>query len=333
MSIEVWLTQRWYSSAKPPLLLRLVSKLYEKLLAFDQRKRLKRPDQIFRARVPVIVIGNFTAGGTGKTPLSIALVQQLKSGGYQPGVVTRGYGRKNKQAVSVDEQSITKDVGDEPRLIFQRTQVPVRVDSHRSSAAKYLLDQGCDVIVADDGLQHWKLARDIEIEVVDEERYYGNGYLLPAGPLREEPRKTDLRVINTREPRDIALDAYQMRLSVTDVLNPHSGQRLRLDEFAGRTVHAVAGIGNPSRFFSSLKSAGLNVIEHPKPDHHLLQIGELNFSDEHPVFITEKDAVKIDAKANSKIHVVEVSAQLPAEFWQQLNLLLEQAEQKHKLPA
>lgn len=243
--------------------------------------------------VPVIVVGNLTVGGTGKTPLVIYLAQALAGHGFRPGVVSRGYGgNPHAGARLVSTVSDPRDVGDEPVLIATRAQCPVAVAAHRRAAARLLLEEpGCNVIIADDGLQHYGLARDIEILVVDGSRRFGNGRCLPAGPLREPLARyqtVDLVIANG------APQAGESAMQVigAEVVNLADGRRLMLAAFAGQTVHAVAGTGQPGRFFTLLQAQGIDVVAHAFPDHHRYDKQDLNFGDAWPVLMTEKDAVK-----------------------------------------
>ena len=188
--LESWLTNIWYGSKKPPLALRILSRIYAYVIG------KLAPITIEKLPVPIVVVGNFTVGGTGKTPLIIALAEYLSSQGYCPGVISRGYSRKTKTPISVDASSTVEQVGDEPFLIARRATVPVRVDAERFRAAQFLIAHGCNIIISDDGLQHRALPRTLEIEVLDTQRGYGNGLLLPAGPLREPIRPVALRVLN-----------------------------------------------------------------------------------------------------------------------------------------
>jgi tetraacyldisaccharide 4'-kinase len=259
-----------------------------------------------RLERPVLVVGNITVGGSGKTPLVIWLAAQLRAAGWTPGIVLRGYGGaagSRRAAVRVEADSDPRLVGDEALLLRQRTGVPVAVGRERVRAGRLLLGEGVDLIISDDGLQHLALARDVEIAVIDANYGLGNGYLLPAGPLRE-PRtrlaQVDALVINGQSAywgealRDLAaLGPFTMRLT-GEWLWPLAGAggRAALAGFAGRRVHALAGIGHPQRFFALLREAGLELIEHPFPDHHRYRGRELEFGDELPVLMTEKDAVK-----------------------------------------
>jgi len=260
----------------------------------------------YRLGVPVIIVGNLSVGGSGKTPLVIWLVTQLRSAGYSPGVVLRGYGgsaARHDRPVLVQTGSDTGLVGDEAVLLRARTAAPVAVCRDRVRAARLLADEGVSVIVSDDGLQHLALARNFEIAVIDGERGLGNGYLLPAGPLREPPDRldqVDAVVINGEgsfrgDPPGTG-GSFSMRLSGERLLPlVGDGEPRALSSLAGRRVHAVAGIGHPQRFFAQLRSAGLEVIEHPFPDHHSYGAGEIAFADQLPVLMTEKDAVKCRA--------------------------------------
>jgi tetraacyldisaccharide 4'-kinase len=308
--IEAWLQRRWYGGVTPDLGLRLLAATYGLTL----QARVRRPAPPLS--VPVIVIGNFTAGGTGKTPLVIAVAQELSKQGYRPGIVSRGYGRSSSRPLRVDLQTPAEECGDEPRLIFERTGLPVFVDSDRVAAAERAIAAGCNLVIADDGLQHQRLHRDIEIEVVDGERGYGNGMLLPAGPLRESPRPCDMRVVNGETT--LAAGDWKMRLVLGDAVSLEDpGQRRPLNEFLGRHVHAVAGIGNPERFFRALAQAGLSASHHPFPDHHQLRRNDFPDSAD-AILMTEKDAVKCRELGLSNAWMVPVAADLPAEFFQTL---------------
>lgn len=312
----------WYGDAAVPWHARALSGVYGAAVAL--RARLFRMGLLraHRAGVPVLVVGNFTAGGAGKTPLTIAVVERLKAEGWTPGVASRGYGREEARAARWVEAGTDPRVGgDEPVLVARRTGARVRVDTDRVAAARALAHAGCDIVVCDDGLQHRRLHRDLEIEVVDGRRRHGNGRLLPAGPLREAPRACDFRVINSGGPQaaDSGFGEWPMRL-VGDTLQPLAGGRSRpLASLAGRRVHAVAGIADPERFFSALRMAGLGVVPHAFPDHHAFNAADLEFSP-LPVLTTEKDAVKLailgDAlPVRDRCWVLPVRAELPEAFW------------------
>ena len=304
-SIESKLNALWYGKAPVPWYLRLLAKVYGGLLPL-QAKPNKRA-----LSVPVVVVGNFTVGGTGKTPLIIALVQFLQSQGFKPGVVSRGYGRVSKGARTVHSDSSAETVGDEPLLIARNTNAPVRVDTDRRAAAQSLIGMGCTVIVSDDGLQHRGLPRTVEIEVLDAARGYGNGRLLPAGPLREPVRPVHMQVLNGKSGDTGS--CYGMSLVLGDCYNLKTHARKPLQEFVGQPVQAIAGIGNPERFFSALSDAGIRANGMAFADHHRFQSKDLP---DGTVLMTEKDAVKITSGSRNDLWAVPVHAQLSAEFFQ-----------------
>ena len=260
--------------------------------------------------VPVIIVGNITVGGSGKTPLVISLVKLMQQAGYQPGVISRGYGGKATnwpQQVRADGDP--KMVGDEPVLIVQKCNVPMAVGPDRVAAAEQLLKyHECDVIISDDGLQHYALKRDIEIVVIDGVRRFGNGYCLPAGPLREpESRLADVDFVVTN---GLAMRMeYPMQIELQTIVNLKTREKKDIAEFEGKSIHAVAGIGNPSRFFDCLKNKKIDVIAHPFADHYQFNKEDVTF-DDNPVFMTEKDAVKCYQYATENMWIVPVHIQL-----------------------
>lgn len=307
-----WLEQRWYGDTALAFLLPLAW-LYGWIATRVAQRRKAAAVQL---PVPVIVIGNLTVGGTGKTPLTLWFVEELRALGWRPGVISRGYGgRSPVYPLRVGPATDPGLCGDEPALIAQRSNVPLAVAPDRVAAAQMLLDKGeVDILIADDGLQHYRLARDLEVCVVDGARGLGNGARLPAGPLREPPSRlaeVDLVVINGRlrkplpatpaVPVSMRLETGLVRALSGDVQRPLSG-------FAGRRVHAVAGIGNPQRFFDTLSAAGIEVIPHALPDHHRFAEVDLAFGDGLPVLMTEKDAVKCAGFALPALWIVPADA-------------------------
>jgi len=278
----------------------------------------------YRVAKPVVVIGNLTVGGTGKTPFTIWLAERLKERGVAAGVVARGYRRAGARHTAprvVQARSRWEEVGDEPLLIHRRTGCPTVVAADRVAAAVRLAAEPIDVILSDDGLQHLRLARDCEIALVDGARGFGNGRLLPAGPLREPVsrlERVDLIVVNgAAGPAALAhapLAGTPPVLQMTLVLG--AAQRLDgassepLERFRAERVHAVAGIGNPERFFRDLKSRGIEAIEHPFADHHPFTAEELAFPDDRPILMTEKDAVRCAAFSTSRMWYVPATATL-----------------------
>jgi tetraacyldisaccharide 4'-kinase len=278
----------------------------------------------YRAPVPVLVVGNITVGGSGKTPLVIWLVHYLREQGFKPGIVARGYGgTASHWPQQVRADSDPSVVGDEAVLLAQRGECPVCVAPDRPAAIRAVLQHtDCDIVVSDDGMQHYAMARDLEIAVIDGERRFGNGLLLPAGPLRESParlRSVDFVVCNGKA----ASGEFAMKLRKPLVYPLHGdGEPRGIEEFAGRKVHAIAGIGNPQRFFAMLRQHGLEVEAHPFPDHHPYTARDLAFETALPLLMTEKDAVKCRRIGKSPAWVVSVQAQPDAAFIQRLNLAL-----------
>lgn len=324
MSLAERLEAAWYGSAPAPWWTVPLSWFYGVLTAL--RRALYRAGWLRSERlpVPVIVIGNISVGGTGKTPLTIALAETLRVRGYNPGVVSRGYGGTQREPMLLDAAPDPARFGDEPCLI-RASGVPVAVGRDRPAAAKLLIDAGCDVIIADDGLQHYALARDVEICVIDGVRRFGNGRLLPAGPLREPVSRlkhVQFRVCNggavMADDIPMTLHGGMARALLDDHIKP-------LSDFAGQTVHAVAAIGHPVRFFASLREQGLDVIEHPFPDHHAFVAGDLAFGDGKPVLMTEKDAVKCRAFAQAHWWSAPVRAVLPPAFFDDVLAQIERA--------
>ena len=322
----------WYDpDAAVPLWARLLEGVYGTVV--DWRRRLYRRGwrRSIRVPVPVIVVGNVTAGGAGKTPVTMALVERLRAAGWTPGVASRGYGREQAGTARwVDAGTPARLGGDEPVLVARKTGVPVRVDADRVAAARALVAAGCDVVVCDDGLQHYRLARDIEIEVVDAQRGYGNGRMMPAGPLREPVSRAmacDFRILNlgqgSGQAATIGFGQWPMRLALTGARPLDGGRERSLQAFAGQRVHAVAGIAHPERFFAMLRAAGLAVVPHAFADHHAFTREDLQFSSDLPVLMTEKDAVKCAAFADARLYAVPLSADLPAAFWTGLMQRLE----------
>ena len=309
MSAESWLNRVWYERAAPPWWLVPLSLLYGAVSGsrrFLYARRLRRSTRLAR---PVIIVGNLTVGGTGKTPLVCWLVSRLEELGFRPGVVSRGYGGSASTVRLIQPSDDPRVVGDEPLLLSRRTQVPVAIGGDRPGAAQLLVGRGCDVIVSDDCLQHYALARDCEVVVIDGDRRFGNGWLLPAGPLRETRSRlavADAVVVNGG--RAMLDGALSMRLEARSAVALAGGRVSPLDAFAGVAVHAVAGIGNPERFFNMLRAHGILVEGHPLADHARIAPQDVLFGDDRPVLMTEKDAVKCAAAADERHWYVPVNA-------------------------
>ncbi len=264
--------------------------------------------------IPVIVVGNLTVGGSGKTPLVLWIAEFLKKHGRSPAIVSRGYGGKvsSPRAATVADEAL--QVGDEPIVLARRSGCPVWVGADRLAVIAALRDvhPEVDVVVLDDGLQHYRLRRDVEIAVVDS-RGFGNGFLLPAGPLREPARR--LRSVHAVVSHGSSVPGYAMKLE-GEVVHRMTDARERrpVQSFQGQKVHAVAAIGNPNRFFLHLTRLGVRVVPHPFPDHHALTAQELEFGDGAPVMMTEKDAVKLRRYGRANWWVLPVTAQLDPAF-------------------
>lgn len=315
----------WYGEGRVPLGARMLSAVYAGLTGLRRRLYEKGLFRSRRSDVPVLVVGNISVGGTGKTPLTIAIVQRLQAEGFKPGVASRGYGREEpSQPRWVDRESNPAKVGDEPALIAHHTQAKLRVDRDRVSAANALVKAGCDVVVCDDGLQHYRLARDIEIEVIDGRLRYGNAQRLPAGPLREpveRAQRCDFRIVNlgghAAQPGNVGagFGEWPMKLLAEHAMPIAGGRSRPLASFAGQRVHAVAGIGDPERFFAMLRALGIAVVPHAFDDHHRYTEADFEFGSRLPVLMTEKDAVKCAGIARDDWFSVPVRAELPEAFW------------------
>ncbi len=317
-AIYQWIHRVWYDGAFGYRLLLPLSGIYWLLI---KMRRLLYACGVFKTTnvgVPVIVVGNIAAGGTGKTPTAIWLAKSLKDRGFRPGIVSRGYGgSKSSSPMRVDAASEAAVVGDEPVLLAKRSECPVAVDRDRVRAAGMLVDDGADLIIADDGLQHRRLERSYEICVIDGTRWLGNRLILPAGPLRESASRladVDQILVNGRV-RDESVTATEQNaiefvLAAMEVCRLNGSLTRPIGRFADKTVHGVAAIGNPGRFFDLLRSHGMQVIEHAYPDHSSIDPGSLNFSDEFDILMTEKDAVRFGTKLGDRFWYVPVELQM-----------------------
>ena len=319
MSAERFWTNAWYQKSTWLVLLVPLSWLFRAI------SRLRRIVLQWRFQgqsyaMPVVVIGNISLGGSGKTPLIIALAKALSERGYSVGVVSRGYGGASAQyPLVVGPDTLVSQSGDEPLLIAKKLGCPVVVDPNRARAVEKLVKSfSCDLILSDDGLQHYRLHRDVEIAVVDGRRRFGNGYTLPAGPLRESPRRlkeVDFIIQNGGivEPDDPG--TYIVQLETSGLRRFGSSELIGFDQWVESTnIHAVAAIGHPERFFESLRQMGFKVDSEPKNDHQTLTARDIGFDDDLPVVITAKDAVKYQDLVPDNLWVLEVEMALDNEF-------------------
>ncbi len=266
--------------------------------------------------VPVIVVGNITVGGTGKSPMVGWLAELLQAQGFKPGIISRGYkGSLNSTPTLLNDQHTAQEVGDEPLMLFHRLQIPIVICRDRVKAGEYLIEQtDCNMIISDDGLQHYALDRDMEIIMVDGNRRFGNEMCLPAGPLRELKSRCETTpwIVYTQD------DSMPYNLHLDPEFLTRTEREQPLTSLKGRTVHAVAGIGNPERFFSLLRRLGATVIPHPMPDHHCYTESDLQFDDDHWVVMTSKDCVKCKKMMGDNVYVLQVKAILSEELTKDL---------------
>ena len=326
--IENWLLGHWYSPQLPPWYLRIFEPLYRSAFKRARKRQLTRSSETAN-KLPLIVVGNITAGGSGKTPLVIRLCQLANELGLKPGIASTGYGRQSRQTMQVYSDSNSNDCGDEPVMLAQRTGVPVVVACHRIDAIKALNDLQLDLVISDDGLQHTNLGADIEICVVDGQRGLGNGHLIPAGPLREPLERLQVvdHVVSNGDwnARPDGINVNVMRLIPLTVKSMDNSIATSIDDFLEAygqfSIHAVAGIGNPQRFFSMLQALGFNVQAHAFADHHRYTKDDFtSMKDGSIILMTEKDAVKCCSLGLENAWYVEVEARLHDEFERILKL-------------
>lgn len=327
-ALENRLNAIWYEDHAPPWYLRAMVPIYRMLLALDRNRGLRDRAKDLESK-SIIVVGNLTSGGSGKTPLVVRLCELFLKAGMSPAVISRGYGRDDRKRRLVIPASNPLLVGDEPLLIAKRCNVPVMVGPSRVESARELFEHGANVIISDDGLQHHSLPRAIEICVVDGERGFGNGCLLPAGPLRESAQRlktVDYVVVNGGKagqmPRGTALediDWVRMDLQPRKVTALNGKLSWRLAQFSGCRVNAIAGISNPQRFFDLLRSAGIEPEERAFPDHHRFTAEDfIDLPNGLPILMTEKDAVKCKDFELENAWYLSVDAFLPSDWENQV---------------
>jgi len=279
----------------------------------------------YQPQIPVIIIGNIMVGGTGKTPTVLALFQFLKQSGFNPGIITRGYGGTSRDyPIVVNDRHLAVEVGDEALMLFRNTNAAVVVSPSRIQSSKKLESLGCDIIISDDGLQHIALKRDIEIVIFDGQRKLGNQKLLPTGPLRENIKRldqVDFILINGEEKISVLqqwkFKSFRVKIKIDKLIDIASGNSSDLNKYAHKKVHALVAIGNPLRFIKTLKSANLEVIPHVFPDHHFYVQDDIP-NDKLPIIVTEKDAVKLEKMGLEDIEYLKIHANFSESFKFQL---------------
>ena len=312
--LQRWLENIWYHNGKGKAILLPLTGLY---CLINQGQRWFQTRNLPTLSCPVIVVGNITVGGTGKTPLTIYLIKLLQVIGYSPAIITRGYGgRAMHWPQSVTASSDPQMVGDEAVLMAIRTGVPVYAGANRLASIKACLnDHDCNVIISDDGMQHYKMPRDIQIAVIDGERKLGNGLCLPAGPLRESKKHLDdCNFIVINGINDADNQWVEMSVEGAELMNIKVEKIKTLKSLQAQTVNAVTGIGNPQRFYTTLEQAGLKLIKHSFPDHYEFQQADLEFDNDFPIVMTEKDAVKCHPFASENCWYLPVKAKLNKSF-------------------
>jgi len=316
LTVSEALSEIHYSKSLVSLLLLPFSAVF--LLISFVRKILYRFNFLrsFKLKIPVIVVGNITSGGTGKTPLIIYLANELKKNGYRPGIISRGYGSKGGGMIEASQKNDVADVGDEPMLIQKHTHLPVFVSKDRVSAAKALLKKykKTDVILSDDGMQHFRLKRDIEVLVIDGTRKFGNGYLLPAGPLREFSSKlktVDAIVCNHKK---VIGGSYLMKYKGSSLINLKTNKKIHLNNLRLKNIHAIAGIGNPNRFFDYLKTFNIEFNSSIFEDHYRFSKKDFRNMNDKNIIMTEKDAIKCQKFSRKNFWYLPVTAEVDSKF-------------------
>ena len=305
----------WYKKSLWLYLLYPFSLIFSYFTSLRRKRFLTNKITSFKSEVPIVVVGNLTIGGTGKTPLVKYIVTELKNKGYKPGIVSRGYGGKFKETLQVTSETPVKHTGDEAQILA-KLDVPFYIDKNRVRAVKKLSkNHDCDVIISDDGLQHYKMGRQVEIAVIDGKRRFGNNLTFPAGPLRESSKRIDTVdfIVNNSGPTEEG--EYLMNISPTKFVHLKSGKTYSIENWPmHKQVHAVAGLGNPGRFFDLLDKLGFDIIRHPFPDHHNFLSSDIFYLDHLPIVMTEKDASKCKDFDNNKIWYLKIDADLNNKF-------------------
>ena len=336
--LENWLLRQWYTSRQPAWFLRFLEPVYRAAFQREQRKGQSASSR-YRSKIPLIVVGNITTGGSGKTPLVIRLCQIAQEMNLRPGIVSKGYGRKSSDTQLVDAASDPRSCGDEPLLLAIRTGVPVVVSAHRSLAISKLNEMNLDLVISDDGLQQADLERDLEICVIDGVRGLGNGHLLPAGPLREPPARLDQvdYIISNGvwNEAPAGAEVIIMKLEAGMVCSLDGTKEMPLAKFkqvhSAMPIHAIAGIGHPQRFFNMLEAHGIEANSHAFPDHHRFSRRDFDsIRSGSAIIMTEKDAVKCRSLGLENAWYMPVETRLPDEFEKDFKQRLEKLMQEYR---
>ena len=310
----------WYKKSLWLYLLYPFSFIFSYLTSRRRRKYIKNKKISYKSDIPIVVVGNLTIGGTGKTPLVKYIANELADRGYKPGIVSRGYGGKFKETLHVTSETSVKETGDEAQILA-KLNFPFYIDKNRVRAVKKLIkDHDCDVIISDDGLQHYKMGRHVEIAVIDGKRRFGNNLTFPAGPLREPKNRLSSVdfIVNNSGPTDEG--EYLMNISPSKFVHLKSGKSYSVDKWPMHNqIHAVAGLGNPGRFFDLLDKLGFDSIRHPFPDHHNFSSSDIFYLDHLPIVMTEKDASKCKDFDNNKIWYLTIDADVTNKFIDKLD--------------
>ena len=310
----------WYKKSLWLYLLYPFSFIFSYLTSRRRRKYIKNKKISYKSDIPIVVVGNLTIGGTGKTPLVKYIANELADRGYKPGIVSRGYGGKFKETLHVTSETSVKETGDEAQILA-KLNLPFYIDKNRVRAVKKLIkDHDCDVIISDDGLQHYKMGRHVEIAVIDGKRRFGNNLTFPAGPLRESKNRLSSVdfIVNNSGPTEEG--EYLMNISPSKFVHLKSGKSYSVDKWPMHNqIHAVAGLGNPGRFFDLLDKLGFDSIRHPFPDHHNFSSSDIFYLDHLPIVMTEKDASKCKDFDNNKIWYLTIDADVTNKFIDKLD--------------
>ena len=316
-SLESFFLNNWYGKSRWTLLLFPLAIIF--ILLSNLRKFWLIKFKQRTPTTPTIIVGNISVGGTGKTPLLIALVKKLQSENFQPGVISRGYGSQASQyPYLLTENSTAVEAGDEPISVFNQTQCPIAIGPDRMAATSLVRQQNAFVVLSDDGLQDYSFGRHLEIAVIDGQRWFGNGWRLPVGPLREAVsrlNKVDMVVVNNPSANPPLDNFYKMDIKPVHWVNLKTSAILPLSALQNTLFHAVAGIGNPQRFYQTLRGLSLDFTEHDFPDHYAYSENDFAFAGDQTVLMTEKDAVKCKSFAKDNWYYLVVEAQLDERFW------------------